>query len=254
MAGFGPPDFVAPSTADSLTWAVYPGTLAPRLSRAQPTTGAGAPSWFEVSPERFARLPEARQVISISSLNHTLLEAAILQATNRERRKHQLKPLQYNSTVARAAAIQAGKMAQGQFVGHENPDPDLRTPLQRIRSVGLEPRLVAENVATQFARKYRSGSRFYLRQEHGETVPSETPEGPPIPMHTYGSFASALLDAWMSSPGHRANILRKEARFLGCAAVPGPKQKGIEVLYCDQVFYTPTDGAAAVPGSGQQGR
>ncbi len=34
-------------------------------------------------------------------------------------------------------------------------------------------------------------------------------------MHTYLSFADAIVDGWMRSPGHRANLLNKRAIELG---------------------------------------
>jgi uncharacterized protein YkwD len=52
-------------------------------------------------------------------------------------------------------------------------------------------------------------------------------------------FAKALLDDWMSSPGHRENILHKSARYLGCACVPLLEDASMEKIYCTQVFFTP---------------
>jgi uncharacterized protein YkwD len=207
-----------------------------------PPVAANERNWYAVSPEKFAALPEARKPIQISALDGDLLAAAILHATNQQRAKHRLPALEYDPAATQAARLQANVMAKEKFLGHENDfDPALKTPLDRIRKVGLKPRFIAENVALEFARQYRSGDLFYTRTVDGETVFSATPDGPPMPMHSYASFAAALLDGWMHSPDHRANILSDKPRRLGCAGATSRDEAGMEVFYCAQVFFTPRE-------------
>ena len=105
-------------------------------------------------------------------------------------------------------------MAERNVLTHANPDaPELRTPSDRVRAAGLVPGFVAENVATHFGIRYRSGSPIYRVDRDGRRGFSATPGGPPIPPHTYLTFARSLLDQWMASPGHRQNILSKSARM-----------------------------------------
>src|SRR4030095_1990451 len=133
-------------------------------------------------------------------------------------------------------------MAEKKFLGHENEfDKTLHTPSDRIRRVGLRPSYIAENVALEFARKLRSGEAFYTRTVDGATVFSATPNGPSFPMHSYVSFAEALLDGWSNSPDHRANSLSDKPRRRGCAVAPAHDPTGLEVLYCAQVFFTPAE-------------
>lgn len=204
--------------------------------------------WYDLSPERFAALPESQKTIQLSALDRRLLAAAIHQATNQQRAQHRLPPLQYEPAASEAARLQADVMAKESFLGHENDfDPALKTPLDRVRKVGLKPRFIAENVALDFARQYRSGDAFYTRSVNGETLFSATPDGPPIPMHTYASFAAALLDGWMHSPDHRANILSDKPRRLGCSGAPARDATGLEVFYCAQVFFTQAEDPKPTP-------
>mgnify|MGYP002380490786 FL=1 len=68
-----------------------------------------------------------------------------------------------------------------------------------------------------------------------------TEKGPPIATHTPLSFAEALLNQWMESPGHRENILRKTPTHLGCHASPALNEMHMPVFYAAQVFVTPSN-------------
>ncbi len=65
---------------------------------------------------------------------------------------------------------------------------------------------------------------------------SRTPNGQPIPNHTYRSFAEAVIDFWMSSPKHRENLLAKEALQLGCGAAFFRDDQGFPKFKLVQVF------------------
>lgn len=218
--------------AESRTVVTHPGVATGPAS--------AVTSWYAMSSERFVALPEAQREMSFSALDRNLLAAAIFHATNRQRVKHGFAVLEYDPAVSEAARHQASVMASRTFLGHENRwDPSLKTPLDRILKVGLKPRYLAENVAMEYVRNMGPGQDFYTRTENGATVFSATPDGPPIPMHSYVTFAEMLLDGWMNSPGHRANILSEPPRRLGCAGEPARDANGMEKLYCAQVFFTP---------------
>jgi len=203
-----------------------------------PPSSASAALFTNYTAISFARNTEARRAIDPANINQKLLEAAVFHETNRRRAEERLPALRYDAKAHEMARIQARAMAKGQFVEHENPDPKLRTMQDRAKAVGLQPRVLAENVASAFGRRYKSGQNFYVRQENGRTIYSYEPEGPAIPMHTYLSSAEALVESWMQSPGHRKNILHKEPEYLGCACELA-KKSGMETFYCAQEFFSP---------------
>ncbi len=218
------------------------------LARGDSPTGSSghqdhAELFTQYTADSFEHLPKAGQPIDFSSVNEDLLSAAVFHETNRRREQNKLSALRYEPKAQAAAKIQAQAMAAGQFVSHENNLPGKKTLLDRARSVGLKPHLIAENVASCFGLRYKSGTPFYKRHENGQTVASATPDGPPLPRHTYLSFAKALLDEWMHSPEHRKNILQPAAQFLGCSCRLPKENKNspMVVFYCDQVFFTPFD-------------
>jgi len=197
--------------------------------------------------ESFRKLAEVRRAIDPDNINQRLLDAAVFHETNRRRAEHRLPALGYHLKAEEMARMQARAMAKGEFVEHDNPDPKRKTMEDRAKVVGLQARVLAENVASTFGRRYQSGKPFFTREERGRTVYSYEPNGPPIPMHTYASFAEALVESWMQSPGHRKNILHKEPEYLGCACELARKANAMETFYCAQVFFSPLDGEVTRP-------
>ncbi len=105
------------------------------------------------------------------------LAEAVIRLTNAERRKRGLPPLSRNPNLAKSAQYHADFMARNDCFAHRCPrEPALA---QRARNAGYRYRGVAENIAA------------------GSPTPAEVVEG------------------WMDSPGHRANILHPEMREIG---------------------------------------
>lgn len=208
---------------------------------AEESVNASGTDWFtKHTAESFRKLKAAQEKIEPEQINRDLLDAAVFHETNRQRKQHGLPVLAYDARAREAARLQSRAMAKHKFIGHENPfNPELKTAMDRARRAGLQPKMLAENVASSFARKYQGGEKVFVRVENGKEIYSAKPGGPPIPMRTYVEFAEALLDDWMNSPGHRENILRKEPKYLGCASEPGINDGAMEKVYSAQVFFTP---------------
>jgi uncharacterized protein YkwD len=204
---------------------------------------ASSTNYFELDSTRFQTA--AAQEVQISSINHDLLASAILRETNERRRQARLLPVKHEPKATEAAKIQSEIMRARGSISHDNPNnAGYRTLDLRVKSVGLNYRLIAENVATAFGLQYRSGTKFYPERKNGRTTFRNKPGGPPIPPHTYATFAKNLVDAWMNSKGHRENILRKDAEYLGAYCAPANAKDGeMPIFYCTQVFFTPLHAA-----------
>lgn len=114
---------------------------------------------------------------------------------NAERTQRLLQPLSSESRLQRAAELHSADMARRHFVGHRNPDGVM--PNTRIYRQGYPEVLVGENLGWGVP---RLASPF------------------------------RMVQAWMHSPGHRANILRPGFREIGIgfadgASRPGPAPK-----------------------------
>jgi uncharacterized protein YkwD len=111
---------------------------------------------------------------------------ATLCLLNRERRLHHLRPLRVDHHLERAAQTYSKRMAARDFFDHVAPDGS--SPTDRIAAAGYGRALVTgENLG-------------WGEQTAGEPA--------------------AMVDGWMHSPGHRANILRGDYREIGIGIVP----------------------------------
>jgi uncharacterized protein YkwD len=123
-------------------------------------------------------------------------EARIFDLVNAERRHQGLPALVYNSRLDRMAKIQAQNMARFQKMAHVIPESSLPTLTDRARDAGYPYARLAENVALGY--------------------PS----------------AETVVEGWMASKGHRANILQRDVEETGIAIARSPAGG----LYYCQVF------------------
>jgi uncharacterized protein YkwD len=147
--------------------------------------------------------------------NFTLeeLNAALLVETNRVRVAHDLRPLRALPALIRAADDQSAFMALTFRVAHANPIHGQRDVVERAKRHGLaSASYLAENVLS-------SG-----------LAPSSDP---PL---SCAQVAAQLVEQWMNSPGHRANLLNRDFTDLGCAARRVKFIGGTEGFFATQVF------------------
>ena len=121
----------------------------------------------------------------------------ILESVNRARRESGLPPLVRRAELERAAQDYADAMLAGDFYGHVAPDG--RGVRNRVDATGYKPRRLAENLA--------SGQ----------------------------SSVEQVMQGWLDSPGHRANILHRRLRELGVGMALGEKNGEFKILWV-QVF------------------
>jgi uncharacterized protein YkwD len=128
--------------------------------------------------------------------NLPLVRAAVLCLHNRERAAAGLPALHENAKLRRAAKAHSGDMVQRGYFAHDTlGGPDMADRLLR----------------TGYAR----GHGWSL----GENIAWGT-----------GSLGTAaeIQRAWMGSPGHRANILRRDFREIGIGVALGAPVRGGE--------------------------
>lgn len=138
-------------------------------------------------------LPQGVVLGYASSIN----AAQVISATNAERAKANLSPLQHNATLSQAAAAKAHHMFQNNYWAHIAPDGT--TPWVFIRQVGYEYQVAGENLARDFG---------------------DTP---------------SMVKAWMDSPTHRDNIMNEKYADIGVAVVDGTLE-GVETTLVVQMF------------------
>lgn len=112
------------------------------------------------------------------------LTEEIVRLTNLARSNRGLSPLTLNPALARAASDHAGQMLELNYFSHNSPVPGQRTTRQRVRRYGENPQKLSENIFEC------SGYELSL-------------------------VAGLVLESFLESPEHRANLLDPEATHLG---------------------------------------
>lgn len=113
------------------------------------------------------------------------LAQEIANGVNANRRANGQPAIRYNAQLSQAAMVHACDMAANGFFGHNGSNGS--TVQRRVRSVGYQDCLVAENLAWGYPN------------------------------------AQQILSGWMNSPGHRSNMLHPRVAEFGVGITQGPK-------------------------------
>lgn len=123
------------------------------------------------------------QTLTIPQLDSTVsaYESEVIRLVNVQRTQNGLKPLTANWELSRVARYKSQDMVENRYFSHTSPT--YGTPFQMIRNFGLSFRTAGENIA------------------YGQRTPQ------------------AVVNAWMNSSGHRANILNASYTQIGVGYV-----------------------------------
>lgn len=119
------------------------------------------------------------QILNIPQVSDTVLsyENEVIRLVNEIRAENKLPPLTANWELSRVARYKSEDMSNNGYFSHTSPT--YGTPFQMIRAFGLSYRSAGENIA------------------YGQRTPA------------------AVVNAWMNSSGHRANILNASYTQIG---------------------------------------
>ena len=119
----------------------------------------------------------------------SIAEQKIFVLVNEERKKAGLPELFYDVSLQSAARQHSQEMLKLDYFSHLSPTGGLKNPSDRVYRSGLSDYVVGENIAV-----------------HSLDVSAE-------------KVAEQLMEQWMNSPGHRANILRPEFTHIGIGVI-----------------------------------
>ena len=188
-----------PTAAPTLTPTAAP-TLTPTAApTAAPTsTPTAAPTTAPTSTPTAAptstptAVPTTAPTQAPSGLS--AMEQEVFALVNSERAKNGLSALSWADDVAAVARAHSSDMINRGFFSHTNPDDE--SPFDRLKNNGISYTTAAVNIA------------------YGQKTPAD------------------VINAWMNSSGHRANILNKNVTELGVGAV----KNNNGTIYWTQVF------------------
>lgn len=120
--------------------------------------------------------------------------AEVVRLVNVERKSRGLKPLTVNSLVTKSATAKSADMVNKNYFSHTSPT--YGSPFDMMKSFGISYRAAGENIA------------------YGQRTPQE------------------VMNGWMNSPGHKANILNSSFTQIGVGIAKNAKGQ----LYWTQQF------------------
>ena len=130
----------------------------------------------------------------------SVLPAILTDLTNTERSQNDAPPLTENVLLTKAAQMKAQDMAEKGYFAHTSPEG--KTPWYWFEQAGYHFTSAGENLAVNFFE------------------------------------SSDVATAWMNSPTHRANIVKKEYKEIGIGVASGI-YKGRNTVFVAQLFGTP---------------
>ena len=119
------------------------------------------------------------QIINIPSLDSsvTTYEKEVVRLVNIERANRGLRTLEYDWQLSRVARYKSEDMQKNNYFSHTSPT--YGSPFNMMKSFGITYKTAGENIAKGYKNP------------------------------------SAVVDGWMNSPGHRANILNSSFTHIG---------------------------------------
>ncbi len=164
----------------------------------------------------FRKNPIFSATINPENIDYPLINAAVFFVSNETRVRHGRTPLEYSPELETAAWNHSREMSLKKFFSHYNSsDAKRKTPSDRARLAGIKNPKIAENIAGSHGIKLKPGVPVYPKDVVTGSF-SYSPHGEIIPYHTYLSLADALVNQWMNSSGHRANLLSPKGLQMGC--------------------------------------
>ena len=121
--------------------------------------------------------PAETQQPTAADASISSIEQQVLTLTNQERAKEGLKPLSTDSALMDSARAKSSDMSNNNYFSHTSPT--LGSPFDQMKAKGIQYKAAAENIA--------KGQRT----------------------------AAEVVNGWMESPGHRANIMNGNFTHIG---------------------------------------
>ncbi len=172
-------------------------------------------SYYEkFSVKTYAVYPPFNARIDMEDIDYPLLHAAIFYETNRVRQNYNLPEFHYSRRLELVAIDHSRDMVEFNFFSHTSPVKGKETMAKRLQRVGIRNCYMGENLAYTSGIANEHGRSLFTPEQNGGYFSYEY-KGDPIPNHTYVSLAQSVVQQWMNSPGHRANILNSNYTFLG---------------------------------------
>ena len=173
----------------------------------------------------------AQTIVPANRINQKLLSDSVRAEVNYHRCRAGLSPVSNaGATLAKEARSHSRWMAKSQQLTHRSTVPGRASLKQRIKASGVKFRTGSENIG--MVHRYQIDNRRFKILSASECK-FATHQGQALPAHSYASLSRHIVNLWMNSPGHRRNILDREAKQVSTAVAFDPNAQ-----YCGRFWLT----------------
>ena len=179
-----------------------------------------------------SRATSSQKYAGGSPLNRREIEEWVIEFTNEERISAGLQPFRHDAAISDIARLHSENMARLGFMSH---DIEGRDPTDRAMAAGYDCRAYRGDGSYSFGLSENIAEHPRVTQWMGIGM-SWRPVGY---YHDAEEAARELVQGWMNSPGHRENILDREARRIGVGiAIQEESEYGFvsETIFATQNF------------------
>jgi len=127
--------------------------------------------------------PGERISIPSANSNTRILETEVIRLVNEARKSNGLAALTENWELSRVARFKSEDMRDNKYFSHQSPT--YGSPFEMMKNFGIRYNYAGENIAMGY------------------------------------KTAKSVVDGWMNSPGHRANILNRNYKSIGVGYCSG---------------------------------
>jgi uncharacterized protein YkwD len=163
------------------------------------------------------------------------LEKAIVAFTNKTRMQNRLTPCRLDSILCKCARDHSREMADLGYFSHQSPVKKNETMGKRLENAGLnEFPAAGENLGVDYVLDISEVSYYpECRGDRVRYINAKT--GMSILNQTYEQFTRHMVENWMKSPPHCANVLNGRFDRIGVGASIG-KLNELDAVYVTQIF------------------
>jgi len=152
-------------------------------SQTPSTPGNSGNSGTTTKPQETPTQPQQPTPTPSTPSDASSYEMQVVELVNQERAKAGLKPLIYDAQLSQLARLKSEDMRDKNYFSHTSPT--YGSPFDMMKKYGITYRTAGENIAA------------------GQATPAQ------------------VVQAWMSSAGHRANILNSQYTHIGVGYAKG---------------------------------
>ena len=149
-------------------------------------------SYGALKPNEFLTLPSFNATINMAQVDIELIEAGVFHLSNEYRKKKSKDALSYNEQLSYAAYLHSEQMHIYKFFDHTNKKNNMLSSLEKraIHAGYRNYNTLAENIFYGYINIQDIG--------------------------TYKELSAFIVDAFISSKGHRDNLLANDVLEMGC--------------------------------------